>query len=92
MLAEGGANVIMRLSGRKLKKIDFACRSTAKNRPKNAFFFDFSKNAPDHLYISKKHVECVQDIRNAYFRPYIGHMSTYNNFEKMMIFDPKRRF
>ena len=92
MLAEGGANVIMRLSGQKLKKIDFACRSTAKNKQKKYICFDFSKNTPNHLYMSKKHVECVQDIPNAYFRPYIGHMSTYNNFEKMMIFDPKRRF
>ena len=26
---------------------------------KKCIFFNFSKNAPDHLYISKKHVECV---------------------------------
>ncbi len=54
MLAEGGANVIMRLSGRKLKKIDFACRSTAKNRQKILFFRFFQKGTRTPLYIKKK--------------------------------------
>ena len=73
MLAEGGANVIMRLSGRKLKKIDFACRSTAKNKQKNAFFRFFQKCTRSPLYIKKARRMCLghpKSIFPAIYRPY----------------------
>ena len=52
MLAEGGANVIMRLSGRKLKKSILHVGPQPKIG-KKMHFFDFSKNASDHLYITQ---------------------------------------
>ena len=57
----------------KIEKIDFACRSTAKNRQKNAFFRFSQKCIRSPLYIKKARRMCLghpKCIFPAIYRPY----------------------